>query len=175
MTTPPKSPPHLDDPDAPPSEEELREAEALRLALEDAEKPGIEAADFARAVALAHAPRAMSREEHQVIVQKALERMPQAPRVSRLRARVVLAVAAALPLAAAFALYVGAAGRVSRSAPAEPLLAQATARIAHVRSTQPLFREPFPQRGGESARVDRIAAARASDLRDNRFARWGVR
>jgi hypothetical protein len=34
---------------------------------------------------------------------------------------------------------------------------------------------PFPRAGGESARVDRIASARASDLRDNRFAAWGVR
>jgi hypothetical protein len=44
------------------------------------------------------------------------------------------------------------------------------------RSTQPLF-DPatrFPVRGGESERVDRIAAARATDLRANRYAMWGV-
>ncbi|MEZ4293974.1 MAG: hypothetical protein R3B70_03275 [Polyangiaceae bacterium] len=45
------------------------------------------------------------------------------------------------------------------------------------RSTSDLFdaTTPFPRTGGESARVDRIAGARASDLRANRFAAWGVR
>ena len=31
------------------------------------------------------------------------------------------------------------------------------------------------QRDGETTRIDRIAMARAADLRDNEFARWGVR
>ena len=46
--------------------------------------------------------------------------------------------------------------------------------LARVRSTQPLFTEHFEAHGGESARIDRIAIARAADLRDNEFARWGV-
>jgi hypothetical protein len=45
------------------------------------------------------------------------------------------------------------------------------------RSTQALFdpETKFPVQGGESARVDKIASARAADLRANRFAQWGVR
>jgi hypothetical protein len=43
------------------------------------------------------------------------------------------------------------------------------------RSTQSLFARPFAPTGGESARVDRIAMARAVDLRENEFAKWGVR
>ena len=43
------------------------------------------------------------------------------------------------------------------------------------RSTQALFPERFAATGGETARIDRIAMARATDLRDNEFAKWGVR
>jgi len=59
-------------------------------------------------------------------------------------------------------------GGPSRSGPAVELIRS--------RSTQPLFDPaiPFPQRGGESARVDTIARARAAELRANRFAMWGV-
>ena len=56
---------------------------------------------------------------------------------------------------------------------APPPGAQAT--MVPTRSTQSLFEEPFAPRGGASARIDRIAMARSSDLRENRFARWGVR
>ncbi|MSP26417.1 MAG: hypothetical protein EXR75_14945 [Myxococcales bacterium] len=45
------------------------------------------------------------------------------------------------------------------------------------RTTAALFdpSEPFPAKGGESERMGRIVAARAADLRANRFAAWGVR
>ena len=46
--------------------------------------------------------------------------------------------------------------------------------LARARSTQPLFDEPFKV-GDASARIDKIAVARASDFRGNRFAQWGVR
>ena len=46
--------------------------------------------------------------------------------------------------------------------------------LAKARTTQPLFSEPF-RTGEASARIDRIASARASDFRDNRFTKWGVR
>jgi hypothetical protein len=46
--------------------------------------------------------------------------------------------------------------------------------LAKARTTQPLFSEPF-KAGETSARIDRIASARASDFRDNRFTKWGVR
>jgi hypothetical protein len=44
------------------------------------------------------------------------------------------------------------------------------------RSTQELFdpTEPFPAKGGESDRIDRMVTARSSDLRQNRFSAWGV-
>jgi hypothetical protein len=45
------------------------------------------------------------------------------------------------------------------------------------RSTSTLFDPamPFPARGGETDRLARIVAARAADLRANRFAAWGIR
>jgi hypothetical protein len=46
--------------------------------------------------------------------------------------------------------------------------------LAYARSTQPLFAEAF-RPGEASARIDRIAMARGTDLRENRFARWGVK
>jgi hypothetical protein len=52
----------------------------------------------------------------------------------------------------------------------------AVLQLIPARSTEALFdpAEKFPVRGGESARVDKIASARAADLRANRFASWGV-
>jgi hypothetical protein len=47
--------------------------------------------------------------------------------------------------------------------------------LAVSRSAADLFPEGIPKEGGTSDRVDRIAYARARDLRENRFARWGVR
>jgi len=166
MTTP-RKPPIMDDPDAllPPSEEEVRAAEALRAALED---PGLahDDAEFARSLALAHAPRELAVDEHRAILERALAPAPaSATEPARKRGGVVVrvafgAAATAISLAAAFALLV-------RSP--EPVA------LARPHSTQSLFHEPFSTQGGTSARIDRIATARASDLRDNQFARWGVR
>jgi hypothetical protein len=49
--------------------------------------------------------------------------------------------------------------------------------LVPARSTLELFdpAEPFPREGEETSRIDRIAGARASDLRKNRYATWGVR
>jgi hypothetical protein len=41
-------------------------------------------------------------------------------------------------------------------------------------STAPLFAERF-ETGATTARMDLIASARGRDLRDNRYAAWGVR
>ena len=56
------------------------------------------------------------------------------------------------------------------------LTAATTPPPIEARSTQELFdpAEPFPARGGESARMGKIVDARAADLRANRFAAWGV-
>ena len=91
--------------------------------------------------------------------------------------------AVALVAAAASALLVfgglrgerkGAPAAMSpESTPAAPELAAAP--LLRSRSTQDLFPEPFPRGERASRRVDRIASARARDLRENRFAEWGVR
>ena len=56
--------------------------------------------------------------------------------------------------------------------------------LARARSTQPLFQSYDGFKSGEAstsvsvsatARIDKIAIARAGDYRDNRFAKWGVR
>jgi len=194
MTTPEK-PRSMDDPDAPPTEEELRDAEALRTALEAPIRVGGENnddADFARALALAHHPRPLSAGEHRAIVERTLSRLdegnaapkgaPEAPaKRGGMLVRVAFGATAALSLAAAFVLFVkfGPGERSPKSAAvaAASMVAAPVAetKLARVRSTQSLFPEPFPAAGGTSARIDRIALARASDLRDNRFAHWGVR
>lgn len=72
-----------------------------------------------------------------------------------------------------------AAAAAEEARPAAARADDLTAVAAYVpsRSTDDLFdrNTQFPKTGGESARIDRIAMARASDLRQNRFAAWGVR
>ncbi|HEY8086269.1 MAG TPA: hypothetical protein VIF09_00440, partial [Polyangiaceae bacterium] len=82
--------------------------------------------------------------------------------------RVSFGASAVLALAAAVLLFV----RGDRQPPETVTDAVA---VAVSRSTQPLFPERFPATGGETSRIDRIAMARATDLRDNEFAKWGVR
>jgi hypothetical protein len=62
------------------------------------------------------------------------------------------------------------------TAPAARSERVARAELATPRSASALFAATdFPAAGGERARADRIAAARTVDLRNNRFAAWGVR
>lgn len=76
-------------------------------------------------------------------------------------------------LAAGLALIV----RPEGTAPGGSSTQVAHAPLIPARSTTALFdaAEPFPRTGGESKRIDRIAGARAADLRANRFSKWGVR
>ena len=178
------------DPDAPPSAEETAAAEALRAALEepapvaderapralpsrrapasDASDATRSAVEFARAASLAHAPRPIAEAEHRAIVTTAIAQ-GGARRLRRRRSWSggVIAVVGGLALAAGIALVVRTPpmGAAPAAVWIEPLV--------RVRSTEPLFREPFARTGGESARIDRIAASRGGDLRDNRFAAWG--
>jgi hypothetical protein len=151
------------DPDAPPSEEELAESARLRDALEDPSKAH-EGAELARAVALAHAPRDIGDAEHRAIVARGVAEGSR--RVAKKKRgvviRVTFGVSAVVAIAAGVMFVFGLRG-------------PAQIELAVTRSTQPLFPEKFPQTGGESQRIDRIAMARSSDLRENRFARWGVR
>jgi hypothetical protein len=167
-----------DDPDAPASAEEIAAAEKLRDALADP-KIDHEGAAFARAAALAHAPRAIDEAEHRAIVERVIAAAAKSDRsqTKERRAgggrviRVAFGAAAALSLAAAAILAIGNVGGGAREQAAlEPIVP-----LAPVRSTQPLFHEPFARSGGASARIDRIARAREGDLRENRFALRGVR
>lgn len=154
-----------------PSEEELRAAEELRLALGDPSRESHEA-DLLRAVSLAHAPRPLDDAAQRRLVDAALARGAKRRAASSSRGaivRVAFGAAAALSLAAGALFVVRSADEASSASIAAP------PPLAQVRSTAPLFHEPFEARGGTSARIDRIAMARASDLRDNQFARWGVR
>ena len=155
----------IDDPDAPPTEEERREADALRRALEDPRLEHDDAA-LARALSSAWSPRDLPAGEHRALVERALADRDRLRRRRRV-VRVSFGATAVLALAAAVLLYVGG------KRPSET--GRATAALAVSRSTQPLFPEHFAATGGETARIDRIAMARAADLRENEFAKWGVR
>lgn len=151
-----------DDPEAPPSDEELRAASALREAL-DARRDGPREAELARSLRAAHAPTELDRAAHERILAAALP--PQRSNVLR----VAFGGGVAAVLAAAAAALVLVRDVSKTEAPS------ATAALVQRRSAQDLFDDPFPREGGGSARVDRIATARGRDLRANQFAKWGVR
>jgi hypothetical protein len=162
--------PEVLDPDAPPTDEELAEATKLRDALAHGEG-GVESAEVARALSAAWSPRDLSAGDHRALVSRALAGHGARRRKARVVRASFGAGAALVALAAGVLL-------VLRGAPAPPQTA-AVARPASPtflssRSTQSLFPEPFGSTGGETARVDRIAMARAADLRENEFARWGI-
>ncbi len=154
------------DPDAPPSEEEQAEATRLREALEDPARAQGGSGELAGALSAAWSPRDLSAPEHRALLDRALADHARLQR--RARAVRVSLGAGLVALAAGVALVVGS----ERGAPRTVLRADA---FVSTRSTQSLFAEPFAGAGGQTARVDRIAAARAADLRENEFARWGVR
>jgi hypothetical protein len=156
-----------------PTAEELALAEELRDALDG----GTAAPDLVRALKSAWNPGSIDAEENRAIVSRAIDTATTggrnvvpfraAPRRARVLRGVFLGATGALALAASVVVWMTSASSVhDREMP-----------LARTRSTQPLFAEPFGQDGpGEaSARIDRIALARASDYRDNRFAKWGVR
>ena len=158
----------LEDPFAEPSPEELVESARLRDALEQG-TPNADA-NLLRALAAGS-----GRESDDAASERALEAalgaLPQpAPRP---RTNVVYAVfgagSALLAAAAAVTLFIG-----SRSS--APAAAVAVAPSAYVvpHSTASLFAERF-ETGDTTARMDLIASARGRDLRDNRYAAWGVR
>jgi hypothetical protein len=173
MKTPP--PPYLDmDPDAPPSEGEFRKASELRDALFDPMSANEDAA-LARALVLAHSPRSLDEGDNRALVERALSApLARATRLAAVRARRSwsawgVAGVSVAALAATAIVFVGFRyGTAAWSVPPQASVPR------YARSTQPLFHEPFAARGGGSTRIDRIASARASDLRENRFAHWKV-
>ncbi len=165
--------------DAPPTRLEREAAERLRASLEgDGELDG-EAAILGELRA-AHRPPALSPARNEELIARALASAGRAPAsVSPLRRVMPAAMATltgVLALAAGFALLVQTQSfapppTAARSAAA----AAAPAALILSRSTDDLFdpAEKF-EVGRTSARIDRIASARSSDLRRNRFAAWGV-
>jgi hypothetical protein len=163
--------------DATPSAEEQELAAALRDSLATRREPA--ASDpstllLAQALRSAFAPAALDEKAHRAILDAALAKMPAVREdagsnvvVMRRRATVVRVafgfVAGGLALAASIVFVVTSAPGPGSEAP-----------LAKARTTQPLFSEPFKP-GETSARIDRIASARAADFRDNRFTKWGVR
>lgn len=168
MSDPPDRPeyPSQTDPDAPATDEELAESAKLREAVEDPSRPNDDA-ELARAMSSAWSPRDLPAEAHRRLVEQALVRHDARRRRNRV-VRISFGASAVLALAAAVLLYV-------RSDRQPPETVHVVATMAISRSTQALFQDRFAPSGGESARIDRIAMARAADLRDNEFAKWGVR
>jgi hypothetical protein len=113
---------------------------------------------------LAAKPRALDPATNDALIEAALLRARRRAVVRRLGPVTIAFVTGITAIAAGLALFVG------------PPRGDASAMI-RARSAAGLFdaSTPFPKSGGESARIDRIAAARATDLRANRFAKWGVR
>ncbi|MCS6900565.1 MAG: hypothetical protein RMJ98_14080 [Myxococcales bacterium] len=147
--------------DPPPTADELAEAQALARALEghgaSSHDPLIEA------LRAAHDPTPLDPARHEEILVRAfLEAKPSGQVLAFLGRR--WAWAGALAAAACLALALGQTFR--RPAPVA---------LVASRSTQELFPEQFPRQGGHSARMDRISGARTRELRENRFASWGVR
>jgi len=143
-------------------------AERLRAELEG-EAPHGEGTELLRSLKLAAHPTTLPPARNEELIQTAL-RAPFRARVRRIAPVTMAALAGVATLAAGVALVLDHARTTSPGA-------GAAAALVRARSADDLFdaSTPFPRRGGESARVDRIASAREADLRQNRFAAWGVR
>lgn len=159
--------------DAPATAVESDAAQRLREAIEhpragDRDEPDIEVLD---ALVSAYRPRAIDPLRNELLITRALKRAPQGTSSRRALPFVTAAVLGVAAMAAGVALYL----RPATDVPVATNVAPPT--LQRSRSTAELFdaATPFPRAGGESARVDRIANARAAELRDNRFALWGVR
>jgi hypothetical protein len=152
----------LEDPLAPPTDAELLESARLRDALEAG-------SEHAGAAALG----ALRAAFHPLAADAAADRaLPKASNQGgKSRGSVVYAVfgaaGASALLAASFLLFFGGPRRAS-----EPSASATT--LAKPRSTTSLFDDRFDT-GGTTERIDRIASARGRELRDNRYASWGVR
>jgi len=162
---------------------ERREADALRASLEASDESH-EGVLLAAALRSAHAPSPIEPSKNELLVTAALAKAGEAKPTGKPRARVVaitmVAMTAVAAMAAGVALVFPHASDTTAGAPlaaAQVAASHEPIKMIAARSSQDLFDadKPFPKEGGESARVDRIAAARASDLRENRFNAWGVR
>lgn len=126
----------------------------------------VEEDEMVAALRAAWNPTALDAKEHDRIVDRALAGAIVQRNAGRSRLRVAVVTTTTV-----FALAAGVVLFLQTQAPpkATPEVA-----LAKARSTQPLFGEPF-HAGETSARIDRIAIARASDYRNNYFAKRGVK
>jgi hypothetical protein len=151
----------LMDPFAPPTDEEVRESERLRQALETGDESHADVR-LLRALSIAKEPSELPPEA----VSAARARLHRTTPPKKTNVVFVSFGAAALALAAAFALLVG-GGLATKPAPA-------AGRLLPSRTTTDLFERQF-EPGETTERIDRIASSRAHDLRENRYAMWGAR
>jgi hypothetical protein len=143
------------DPLAEPSADERARANRLRAALETGSADPD--AELARALAVAFRP--APADAGALATRRAvLSALPRSKVIA-----VTLAATAALSLAAGVALVLSPAAR-DRGVEVE---------LAESRSLSPLF--AHERDTTESERLDRIVTVRSRELRDNRFATWGVR
>jgi hypothetical protein len=156
------------DPDAPPTPAELASAERLRRALENTDSDVRANPDWEllQSIRSAVAPSSLSEERHRRILSASLSR-------KRTGKVIYLAFGGAASVAAMAAALVLVLGQLRPESTAA--VAQASRGLAVSRSAADLFPEGIPRAGGTTERIDRIAYARAQDLRENRFARWGIR
>ncbi len=149
----------LEDPLAPPTAEELVEAERLRTALEQGH-PHADA-ELLRGLGAAFGSGSTTT-PNEPELPRALDNPPRSNVIYRAFGVAGLALAAA----AVTLLFV-------RSPERTPTTAPTAAALVEPRSTAPLFSERFDTQT-TTARMDLIASARGRDLRSNRFAAWGV-
>jgi hypothetical protein len=169
--------------DATPSAEEQELAAGLREALATRRVPlatDPAAMQLAHALRSAFAPAELDAKEHRAILDAALAKMPATDKRAEERGAEVIALRARARRATVVRVAFGfVAGGLALAASVVLVMTTAPgpgseAPLAKSRTTQPLFSEPFKP-GETSARIDRIALARAADFRDNRFTKWGVR
>lgn len=159
--------------DAPATSAEREAADRLREAIlhpnsDDRDEPQVEVLD---ALVAAHRPKNIDPLRNELLITRALKGSSQRTVQRRVVPVVTAAILGVAAMAAGVSLYLqGGTNQAETANVAAPVLQRS-------RSTANLFdaSTPFPRVGGESARMDRITNARAADLRNNRFALWGVR
>jgi hypothetical protein len=167
--------------DAPPSSSEQAAAEGLRRLLDERDPgpgPHGPAAEMAIALRSAYRPREIAPLQNEALIARAARVLGRAR--SRPARRILPVTMAALTgvaaLAAGVALLVLRPHAAELTATAPSGASAAHTPMSRSRSTIDLFDPvtPFARTGGQSARIDRIASARAAELRENRFVAWGV-
>jgi len=193
----PDPPPSQDERRAADALRHVLDGRAGPLAPDEKDDGATRAAELVQSIRAAASPVSLSRERHQQILDRALgatassardgapeqvggdQRSAMVARSHDRRSRSKITylawggAASLVAMAAAIALV------IRSESPSPSLAAKASAvprpAFALARSTTDLFSESFPRSGGTTGRVDRIAYARAQDLRENQFARWGTR